>query len=294
MTCAADGSLDFASTSSLLRFVDAPQMATIICNRLSVGQFVDAVNAPTVNANTASITNIVTNQIDSTVSNSHTANVYCLSVHNLFVSGNMTAIDVQTIRLPDSFIHLAVGNPGDVTDTGFVSHYADVSGTTHMAGLIRDASLKKFKFIESLPTHSLPIDASGTIMLTPSDFHLAPLAVSELNAQNLVSTNVFQAHDGSATILSAGDLFAERIGHGFPGLSIGAHFITCNTTNVIEEIAGTISTSSIYSQNMIEIGPWRLSNVTRTYGGATRDELVFTHVASSRSAFRIRQPDQNP
>lgn len=294
MTCSVDGSLDFASSSSLLRFVDAPQLATIICNRLSVGQFLDAVNAPSINANAASITNITANQIDSAISNTYRGNVQWLSVHNLFVSGTTTALNVQTIQIPDSFIHLAVGNPTDVTDTGLVSHYSDASGATQMAGVIRDANLKKFKFIQSLPSSSLPIDASGTIVLNPSDFELAPVAVSELNAQNLISTQTIQAVDGNSVELSIGNLFAERIGHGFPGLSIGANFITTHTSNSVKEIAGTISTSSMYSQNMLQIGPWRLENVQRTYGGFTRDELVFTHVASGRSAFRIRQPDQNP
>jgi hypothetical protein len=254
----------------------------------------DAVNAPYINANAASITNITANQIDSAISNTYRGNVQSLSVHNLFVSGTTTALDVQTIQIPDSFIHLAVGNPTDVTDTGLVSHYSDANGATQMAGVIRDANLKKFKFIQSLPSSSLPIDASGTIVLNPSDFELAPVAVSELNAQNLISTQTIQAVDGNSVELSIGNLFAERIGHGFPGLSIGANFITTHTSNSVEEIAGTISTSSMYSQNMLQIGPWRLENVQRTYGGLTRDELVFTHVASGRSAFRIRQPDQNP
>jgi hypothetical protein len=209
------------------------------------------------------------------------------------VSGSTTAIDVETIRLPDTFIHLAVGNPSDITDTGIVSHYVDSSGG-RVAGLIRDADLKRFKFIQSLPASNLPVDSSGAVVLNSSSFQLAPVDASDISVQGLLSSNNLQIHSGRASALSVCDLFVSTLSHGAPGLSIGANFITANTTNISNEIAGTISTSSLFSQNVVEVGPWRLSNVQRTYNGTTHDELVFTHTTSGKTAFRIRQPEKNP
>ena len=189
-------------------------------------------------------------------------------------------------------LHLAAGNPIDATDTGFVSHYTDASGQNHVAGLIRDADTKQFKFIQSLPAGSLPVDSSGAVVIDPTGLQLAPLVVSELSTLGLCSAQSLRTQLGTIAALSVGDLFASTIGH--RSLSIGAEYITAHTTVAAHGVTGTLSTSSVYSSETIEIGPWRLSNVRRTHGGTTHDELVFTHTTSSRSAFRVRQPDANP
>ena len=72
---------------------------------------------------------------------------------NLTIHGTETTINSTTITINDVFIELAEENNGDATDFGIVGQY-NSSGVKY-AGLFRDHSDKRFKFVKDLTT--LPV-----------------------------------------------------------------------------------------------------------------------------------------
>ena len=84
---------------------------------------------------------------------------------NLTVNGNLTSINSETIEVEDPQILLAVNNPSDVIDIGFIGQYVD-SGTTKFTGLFRDASSVNksydlFENLEEKPTTTINTGGVG-------------------------------------------------------------------------------------------------------------------------------------
>lgn len=296
--CDSHGTLRLSSSSSILNVTNVSESATIVCNRISVGGFADVITPPGLSTSNAYIGDLQTlqhrtvNSITTGKSQTFVADVYALSVHNLYVSGNTTTIDVETITIPDTFIQLALGNSLDVTDTGIVSHYTE-NGNPRIAGLMRDASTRHFKFFESLPRDDMPLDASGQLVIDASRFQLASLDVGDIVVSNSMQSSSLTATSANFETVQTSDVATSTIGYqGMIGLSIGATYVETSALNSTTVVSDTLHTGPIRCTEIV-IGNWKILSQTMQCGnGETRDELVFQHASSTaRNAFRIRQPD---
>jgi hypothetical protein len=82
---------------------------------------------------------------------------------NLFVSGNVFSVNVSTLSVTDSMIHLASNNNvSDTLDIGFFGNYNDGTGVKY-TGLFRDASTDSYKLYEALtPAPTTTVDTGNT------------------------------------------------------------------------------------------------------------------------------------
>lgn len=97
---------------------------------------------------------------------------------NLIVTGNVVSINVSTLSISDSLIHLASENEtSDSIDIGFIGHYSDDGGTTKRhSGLFRDASDNGFyKLFNNYVDAGLDNGTTSVIDTTNATFHLATL-----------------------------------------------------------------------------------------------------------------------
>ena len=79
---------------------------------------------------------------------------------NLSVTGTLVTINVSTLSIEDSLIHLASNNEtSDTLDIGFVGHYSDDAGVTKRhTGLFRDATDGRYKLFTNLTQAGLDVD----------------------------------------------------------------------------------------------------------------------------------------
>ena len=68
---------------------------------------------------------------------------------NLFITGNASYINSNSLVINDPLIQIGYGNPGDNYDLGFISHYYS-GGSERHAGLFRDHSDGKFRLFDNL------------------------------------------------------------------------------------------------------------------------------------------------
>ena len=68
---------------------------------------------------------------------------------NIYVQGNASYINSNTLIINDPLIQFGYGNPGDSYDLGFVGHY-NTGGTERHAGFFRDHTDGKFKLFDNL------------------------------------------------------------------------------------------------------------------------------------------------
>lgn len=111
---------------------------------------------------------------------------------NVYVTGNVTSLNVQTLAVNDPLIQLAVNNEvSDLVDIGFYGHYSDDSGTTKRhAGLFRDASdAGVFKLFTNLEQAGLD---SGTdvVVNTAAASYVTGTLNSYLNTGALVANSL--------------------------------------------------------------------------------------------------------
>jgi hypothetical protein len=72
-----------------------------------------------------------------------------LTVGNLIVNGNTTTINTTSYSVSDNIIQMAVDNPADTLDIGFVGHRT-VNSTLQHTGLVRDASTGLWKLFSNV------------------------------------------------------------------------------------------------------------------------------------------------
>ena len=68
---------------------------------------------------------------------------------NIYVQGNASYINSNTLIINDPLIQFGYGNPGDSYDLGFVGHY-NTGGAERHAGFFRDHTDGKFKIFDNL------------------------------------------------------------------------------------------------------------------------------------------------
>jgi hypothetical protein len=96
---------------------------------------------------------------------------------DLVVTGNLTSIDVNTLKVEDPLLHLASNNEtSDAVDIGFIGHYSDDGGNSHRhTGLFRDATVGKFFIFDNYIDVALDTGTSNIIDVTDSTFRIATL-----------------------------------------------------------------------------------------------------------------------
>lgn len=117
---------------------------------------------------------------------------------NVYVTGNVTSLNVQTLAITDSLIQLAVNNEvSDLIDIGFYGHYSDDSGTTKRhTGLFRDASQAGvYRLFTNLVQADLD-SGSGAVINTAA----ASYAIATLNSY--LDTGAFVSNSTSVSIVA--------------------------------------------------------------------------------------------
>ena len=121
---------------------------------------------------------------------------------DLTVTGNLTSIEVQTLKVEDPLLHLAVNNEiSDTVDIGFIGHYSNDAGSTRRhTGLFRDATDGRFHLFDNYVDPS--IETGGNIIdVSNNTFRTASL-VAYIQSGALVSnsTAVAITSNGSVSV----------------------------------------------------------------------------------------------
>ena len=149
--------------------------------------YTNATNKPTILDNT-NVNNLIDARVDSAytqlrVSNQGLRTTDSVTFAGITVTGTMTTVHSDNLRIKDPLIHLADSQTvGDQFDIGFVGHYSDsVNGPSKHTGLVRDASNSQYYLFNELVQDGLDstdnfIQVGGT-----------GWALANLNAANITS-----------------------------------------------------------------------------------------------------------
>jgi len=163
---------------------------------------------------------------------------------NLYVTGNVTSVNVETLSVTDSLIQLASNNTtSDVIDIGFYGSY-NVGGSPHEhAGLFRDASndgiFRLFQGLEESPTATVNVAGvgyttgtldsylqSGGLVSNSSAVTItanSSLAVS-ITANSLTLTTALASTSGGTgqNTYTSGDILVANSGNALSTLTLGS------------------------------------------------------------------------
>ena len=166
---------------------------------------------------------------------------------NIYVQGNASYINSNTLVINDPLIQLGYGNPSDSYDLGLIAHYND--GVERHAGIFRDASDGgKFKLFANLTGES----SVNIIDTATSSFRLAPLVASyfEGNVLGTISTlsnfttsnlvegaNLYftNARSRSSITSGVGIIYDPATGVITANIVALANALTSNTTDLVPE-----------------------------------------------------------
>lgn len=166
---------------------------------------------------------------------------------NVYVTGNVTSLNVQTLSINDPLIHLAANNEAsDLLDIGFIGHYSDDAGTTKRhTGLFRDASdAGVYKLFTNLVQADLDTGTATTINTAAASFAINTL-VAYLNSGGLVSNSTAVTITANSTV---------------------AVSITANTLTLSSPLAGTSGGTGLGSYTAEDILVANSSNGFRKLG----------------------------
>lgn len=123
---------------------------------------------------------------------------------DLVVTGNLTSIDVATIKVEDPLMHLASNNEtSDAVDIGFIGHYSDDAGTTKRhTGLFRDATIGAYYIFDNYVDEALDTGNTNIIDISDATFRVATLH-AYLHSGALVSNSSVFNITANSTISSA-------------------------------------------------------------------------------------------
>ena len=149
--------------------------------------YTNTTNKPTILDNT-NVNTLIDARVDSAytqlrVSNQGLRTTDSVTFAGITVTGTMTTVHSDNLRIKDPLIHLADSQTvGDQFDIGFVGHYSDsVNGPSKHTGLVRDASNSQYYLFNELVQDGLDstdnfIQVGGT-----------GWALANLNAANITS-----------------------------------------------------------------------------------------------------------
>lgn len=146
---------------------------------------------------------------------------------NLYVTGTLATINVETISVTDSLIQLSSNNTSsDTLDIGFYGNYNTGGGANEFAGMFRDASDGVFKIFVGL--QAAPTTTVDTANAT---FEIATLQ-AYLNSGGLISNTSSVSITANSTV----------------GVSIVANTLTLNTA--LGTASGGLGVSSFTSNGV--------------------------------------------
>jgi hypothetical protein len=162
-------------------------------NTINVGAGVNMYFYGTGGITTTAAANGITFGHDSTVLRSNTTSVGPQVINtnltitgNLYVQGNTTQFNTNSLNIADPLISLGSNNAADLLDLGFVANYFDGANTRH-AGLFRNSADKVFYIFDNYlpePLDTNDIDTSNT------SFRVATLKTNIANSYIANSTVV--------------------------------------------------------------------------------------------------------
>jgi hypothetical protein len=131
---------------------------------------------------------------------------------NLYVTGNVVALPVETLVINDSLIQLANTNVAtDVLDIGFFGSYGPGTDATHYhTGLFRDASDGKYKLFQGLTE-----PPTSTVNVTGNNYSIASLVANIVGGTVSGLTANIAVGDGGTgrgTFTTNGILFGNATG----------------------------------------------------------------------------------
>ena len=110
---------------------------------------------------------------------------------NLYVLGNTTTVNTNTISVQDTLVILGVGNyTTDILDIGFAAHYNN--GTNAHTGFIRDASTKDYYIFDG---YTPELSGNNNIDIGDASFRKANLNVDIVKGNLIASTAVVNGLD---------------------------------------------------------------------------------------------------
>ena len=149
--------------------------------------YTNTTNKPTILDNT-NVNTLIDARVDSAytqlrVSNQGLRTTDSVTFAGITVTGTMTTVHSDNLRIKDPLIHLADSQTiGDQFDIGFVGHYSDsANGPSRHTGLVRDASNSQYYLFNGLVQEGLD-STDNFIQVGGTDWALA-----NLNAANITS-----------------------------------------------------------------------------------------------------------
>ena len=152
---------------------------------------------------------------------------------NLYVTGTLATINVETISVTDSLIQLSSNNTtSDTLDIGFYGNYNVGGGATEYAGLFRDASDGVFKIFIGLQA------APTTTIDTANNTYAMGTLQTYLNSDGLISNSSSVAITANSTI--GVSIVANSISISTPlGTGSGGLGVSSFTSNAVIYSANT-------------------------------------------------------
>ena len=214
---------------------------------------------------------------------------------NLNVVGATITHSANSFVINDPLILLANNNPGNVVDTGFISHYVE-GGVTKHSGLVRDSSANTYYLFDSYVPH---LQETNTIDPNESTLRITTLKsnlVSDLvlvrgyDVVNHTNSAYTQANTATTNAATADQRAVTS------GVYANAAFGVANTASVNATSAGSYANGAFgvantANQRAITSGTYANSAYTQantaTTNAATADQRAVTSGVYANAAFGV-------
>jgi hypothetical protein len=214
---------------------------------------------------------------------------------NLNVVGATITHSANSFVINDPLILLANNNPGNVVDTGFISHYVE-GGVTKHSGLVRDSSANTYYLFDSYVPH---LQETNTIDPNESTLRITTLKsnlVSDLvlvrgyDVVNHTNSAYTQANTATTNAATADQRAVTS------GVYANAAFGVANTASVNATSAGSYANGAFgvantANQRAVTSGTYANSAYTQantaTTNAATADQRAVTSGVYANAAFGV-------
>jgi len=207
---------------------------------------------------------------------------------NLFISGNTTTLNVTSLSVSDTLIHLGNENESDSLDIGFIGHYANTPN--NHTGLIRKFTDGRYYLFDNLLTNVEPtniVDIANTRVATlsanlitnvitlrgldPLDYSNTIYSNAQANtgAAVISLTSAYQANTGAAALAGQANVGAGLISvTSAYQANVGAARIDANTANTT--LAASIASGRLADNANVGASIITVTNAYQANVGAGR------------------------
>ena len=208
---------------------------------------------------------------------------------NLFVTGNTTTVSSQDLVVEDPLFLLANNNTTDVSDIGFVAHYANATSYQVHTGLIRDPGTKQWYLFKEYNDHFFY--TGGNIDLSANNF-----TIDTLNANFVTNNLTLNGVNASVLIKSSFDKANAALPNISGSTFNGSLIVSSNiTTPTIFFSDGSNSSPSIAFSNSTNTGIYRTSNNQIAFSILGEQTLVISDSdATDNVLFEILNDAEEP